>query len=308
MFIEFEKWHGNKNDFIVTWATQTQYANIGPSLQRKAIELCARNSGIGADGLMILIHPVNQDLPQKLLIINSDGSLAKTCGNGIRCAALSVYKRVLEKQAKALESIELNVEQISYTCQFIPQKNALPLVQVNMGPTSLDDKNTWHRGALSFLKEKLIEHKAEHLIPFAHTCSLANQHLVFILEEEETLKRMRELGEALQESPHWDGINVSFASPLESNDLRIPTGMQDLEKADPYKVFVWERGAGETPACGSAACAVSSIILNTELIPRSSWIPTLFPGGWLFSKQDTEDEEILLCGPGEFVFKGSLEI
>jgi diaminopimelate epimerase len=84
--------------------------------------------------------------------------------------------------------------------------------------------------------------------------------------------------------------------------------MRTLETAEPYKVFVWERGAGETPACGSAACAIASALLSTNVVPRSSWVPTLFPGGWLFAKQDSQVEDVFLCGPGEFVFSGKMEI
>lgn len=306
MLVEFEKWHGCKNDFIVVWTSQSQYKNIGSSLQRQAVDLCSRYSGIGADGLMILINAPNHDIPEKLVIINSDGSNATTCGNGIRCAALSVYQHVLKK-GKTLESVELEVEDLKYTCQFIPQKGSLPLVQVNMGLPLLDDQNAWHKEALSFVESKLEERKLEHLLPNLHTFSIANQHLIFLLEEEEEIRHMRELGQSLQSFPHWGGINVSFASPLDSSSYEMPIGMRNLEKSDAYKVFVWERGAGETQACGSAACGVTRALLDTGLISRSSWVPMLFPGGWLFAKQDASDEEMILCGPGKFVFSGNLD-
>lgn len=307
MFIEFEKWHGCKNDFIVVWASSSQFKNIGPSIIRKSVELCARNSGIGADGVMILVHPANEVIPEQLLIINSDGSVAKTCGNGIRCAALSVYQHALLKNKTPIESVELKVEGTHYFCQFLPQKG-LPLVQVNMGIPALNEKNTWHKDALSFVKTKLKDLKLENLLTNVHTCSLANQHLVFFLDQEESISVMRQLGQLLQSSPHWDGINVSFASPLEIASKDLPLAMRTLEMTEAHKVFVWERGAGETPACGSAACAIASALLSSEMNPRSSWVPTLFPGGWLFAKQDSTEDEILLCGPGEFVFSGKIEI
>ena len=305
MFLEFEKWHGCKNDFIVIWTSSSQFKNVGASILRKAVDLCARNSGIGADGVMILVHPANEVLPEQLIIVNSDGSIAKTCGNGIRCAALSVYQHALAKNVRPIESVELKVEGTSYLCQFLPQKG-LPLVQVSMGVPSLDDSNSWHKEAIPFLKTKLKELKLEHLLANVHTCSLANRHLTFFLEQEENLSVMRQVGQLL--SPYWDGINVSFASPLDASSKDFPLAMRSLETTEAHKVFVWERGAGETQACGSAACAVATALLSSELNPRSSWVPTLFPGGWLFAKQDTADEDILLCGPGEFVFSGQFEI
>ncbi len=308
MFIEFEKWHGCKNDFIICWVNQSQYANLVPSLQRKAKVFCDRNTGIGGDGLIILIHQ-NHETTKQLIIINSDGSLAKTCGNGIRCAALSVYQHALEQNKNSLESVELRMAEQEYSCQFVPQKGALlPLVQVDMGTPHLNEKNSWHRDALAFVRKTLNEHQCPHFLKEFYTCSLANNHLVFILEEEESLAKMREISQSLQKSPDWDGINVNFASPLALARNQIPLGMRNQELADPYKVFIWERGAGETPACGSGACAVSAALLSTGLIARSSWVPTLFPGGCLFAKQDVEEEAIVLCGPGEFIFSGKIEI
>ncbi len=305
MQVEFEKWHGCKNDFIVVWASSAQYKNIGPSLIRNSINLCERRSGIGADGILILVHAPNQSSPEQLVIINSDGSLAKNCGNGIRCAALSVYNKHLVNNKTPLESVELRVEGLNYICQFLPQKKGPPFVQVNMGVPILNENNAWHEEALKFVKTKLKDRNLEKNLKDIQTFFLANQHIVFFTEQELPLTLMRELSSTLQISPHWDGINVSFASPLETMDV---SKIQGFETADPYKVFVWERGAGETSACGTAACAISAALLDSALIPRSSWIPLLFPGGWLYCKQEFSEEEIFLCGPGAFVFKGILDL
>lgn len=295
MWIEFQKWHACKNDFILIWANQAQYKNISPSLIRNAQAICDRRSGIGADGIIILSYPTDKDIPNELTIINSDGGIAQTCGNGIRCAALSVYQYALSKHVTPIESVSFTVQNSIYVCQFLPQKKDLPLVQVNMGTPILNEKNSWHQAGIDFVKKKLKELKAEKFLSNLSTCSIGNQHLIFVLDQEEPTSLLRSLGEALQVSPHWDGINVSFVSPLEEMN-GIPEALRSLEKSEAYKVFVWERGAGETMACGSAACAISASLLSSELIPRSSWIPTLFPGGWLFAKQDEAEEDIILCG------------
>jgi diaminopimelate epimerase len=308
MLIEFEKWNGCKNDFVLIWTSESQYKNIGASLSRVSPQICARHSGIGADGLIILVHAMNHHIPEKGIIINSDGSLAKTCGNGIRCAALSIYKQVSKKTGKELESVELQVEDRTYTCQFLPQKGTLPLVQVNMGVPQIDNQNTWHKDALLFVESVLKEKEYYPSFQQQHTFSLANQHLVFFSEDELSLSIMRELGRRFQDSPYWDGINVSFANPIENYEREVPKGLRHFETSDAHKVFIWERGVGETYACGSAACAVACSLLKSDLIPRTSWIPMLFPGGWLFAKQSSSDEDVLLCGEGSFTFSGSFDL
>ncbi len=307
MLINFEKWHGTQNDFILCWVSQSQYSNIVPTLQRKAKEFCERSTGIGADGLIVIVHSA-QSTSKQLLIINSDGSIARTCGNGIRCAALSVYQHSLLESKTPIESVELQLEEQIYNCQFVPQKSGvLPLVQVNMGIPTLDKANSWHEAASNFVRLTLQQHKLTDWMNDFHTCALANQHLVFLLEEEADIATMRTLGRALQSSPHWDGINVNFVSPLVQGPP-IPTGMRGRDLNESYKVFIWERGAGETQACGSGACAVATSLLSSGLFERTAWVPTLFPGGWLFVRQDEEGEELTLCGPAIFVYSGSIEI
>ncbi len=309
MLIDFAKWHGCKNDFIVVWVLQSQYTNIVPTLQRKAQDLCSRYSGIGADGIIVLTQTNSHALPSIMAIFNSDGSLAKTCGNGIRCAALSIYQYEIQNNNKTLEFINLEMAGQIYSCQFIPQKKQFPLVQVNMGQAYLDNKNSWYQDAKKFVTQKLTEQNMVHLMDGFHLCELANKHLVFILEEALPLGRLRELGHLLQDSPLWDGINVSFAhTPPSSTIPPLPQSMVNLEHSDIYQAFVWERGAGETYACGSGACAIGAALLSSELIPRSAWIPIHFPGGYLFTKQESQDDESILCGPGDHVFTGKIDI
>ena len=308
MFIEFEKWHGCGDDFVVIWTSPNQYKNIGPSLIRKSVEICARHSGIGADGILVLVHSPEKEVPEELVIINSDGSLADTCGNGIRCAAVSIYQAQLMKSKSALDSVVLKAGSVSYLCQFLPQKPALPLVQVDMGPCTLDQANSWHKSAVSFVNELLKKRKLEFSFESIHTGQLANQHLIFLLDKEAPLSLLRELGQALQNSPHWDGINVSFVHKIHTRDTDHPSALRHLKKSDSLKVFIWERGAGETQACGSAACAIASTILETELLSRDSWVPMQFPGGWLFAKQEEASGDVQLSGPAEFVFSGKLPL
>ena len=115
MIVDFEKWHGCRNDFLVIWSTHNEANYLLGSLQRQASALCSRKGeGVGADGLLILLTESRADLkPDKLVIINADGSLASNCGNGLRCAALSVYKKICQygHVSDEPEFIELKVKE-----------------------------------------------------------------------------------------------------------------------------------------------------------------------------------------------------
>src|SRR6476620_5995215 len=140
MELEFEKWHGNKNDFILTWFVHDQVTF--EALRREAPALCNRDgSGIGADGILVLHVQTKRDvMPTQLTIINSDGSLAETCGNGIRCAALSILTRHWEHtpSLEDLDGFELNLRSSRASIRFMGKfkkniRDSLPLVAVEMG-------------------------------------------------------------------------------------------------------------------------------------------------------------------------------
>ena len=129
MQLKFEKWHGCLNDFAVVWITEADGDVVMNSLKRQAVQLCDRHAGIGADGLLILHVKNAGDLtPTKLTIINSDGSIAKNCGNGIRCAASAVLKAHREKGTpKDLpELVALEVEGQQMIARFMRRGAAYP--------------------------------------------------------------------------------------------------------------------------------------------------------------------------------------
>ena len=103
MKIKFEKWHGCRNDFILIWLGPNQEITYD-AIIRKTPFLCSKlGDGIGADGMIILHHLGEEHNPDRISIINSDGSIAQTCGNGIRCAALATLKKLCEFQQYSQE-------------------------------------------------------------------------------------------------------------------------------------------------------------------------------------------------------------
>lgn len=306
---------------MVFWLNENEAKYTIDCLRRGAERICDRSgAGIAADGILVLIRNDARDLvPSKLKIINSDGSMAKNCGNGLRCAAGSIYSRYQDH--RSLEQIprELNlqVEDQNFLCRIL-NENSLgkkkSYIAINMGVPKLNDANSFHKdvpAALNALGEQTdaIASQSNHW----STCSIGNQHLVFFNESQQSSTNrdlLRDIGPKIQKTPFWDGINVHVASEI----IYQKTEMQHLEVAiggsisEVYEVFTWERGAGETQACGSGACAVAAAILQEGLTPRDQWLCVKMPGGHIFLQQQDQDEDMLLCGPTEFVFRGSLEI
>lgn len=300
MRVKFEKWHGCKNDFIVIDTNQMEL--IQKSLVNSAPLLCSRDGdGVGADGIIIL-HKTGQahQLPTDIAIINSDGSIASTCGNGIRCAAMSVLKNA-EKYSNVedLSFLEFGlVDQSTITCSFIDKST----VRVSMGKIEVHVEGDLFQKVSSQISKSLKSFELN--ISEVAYCSISNSHLV-IVSPEASKENLRSIGPLLQDSPLWDGINVHLVKSMDPSALKIGQSL-DIEEA--FEVWTWERGAGETNACGSGACAVGAFQLNSEMIDRSKWVGVRMPGGDLLIKQDSKEDDVILAGPAKFVYSGELEI
>ncbi|RZA20248.1 MAG: hypothetical protein EOP10_18465 [Proteobacteria bacterium] len=316
MELEFEKWHGNKNDFILSWFTHDEVAF--ESLRRQASLLCTRDgSGVGADGILVLHTKSSRDLsPYKLSIINSDGSLAETCGNGIRCAALSILKKHREVTPKIElpHGVEFALKSSQASVQFMGileerASGSLPLVAVDMGKAKVNEENPDYREAGEFIKEVAAELKMPELTREWTLVSLGNRHLVFSLDKV-SRELIRKIGPRLQTSKLWDGINVHIirSKPVTEADTKAAKAALSQSMEELYEAYVWERGAGETQACGSGACAVAVSQWASGLSDRSSWIGVDMPGGRLYIKQPSADDSITMAGPAKLSFRGKVQI
>lgn len=305
MFLPFEKWQGCLNDFVVIWISDQDGDVVESSLKRKGKSYCDRHAGIGADGVLVLRTKRRGDLtPYKLTIINSDGSIAKNCGNGIRCAALSVLKAHREKgDPKAHpETVELAVEGEILSARFMRAVGPYPLVCVEIGVPTLGADVAWAKEA---------EKAAKRVGSFAEigVCEIGNPHLV-LTTESASREMVLKVGPALQKAPLVDGINVHLIKSFEitaRDQTRAGTELGG-RLSEGYQAFVWERGAGETMACGSGAAAVGALALATGLSDRHQWIAVDMPGGRLYVKHQSAKESVLLAGPGTFVFDGKVEL
>lgn len=316
MELVFEKWHGTKNDFILLWFPHDEIAF--KSLVKQAPALCTRDgSGIGADGILVLHTKTSRDLtPQKLSIINSDGSIAQTCGNGIRCAALSVLLRHREADTKVdiPDSVELQLESSVVHARFLGPLQAtrsgqLPLVAVEMGHPLINQANSDYAAVKSFIAARAQSLGFPELKADWSLVTISNRHLIIHLDSVRR-EQIRRLGPIMQDSPLWDGINVHIIAPKMVQDADRRVSAQILGEAidELYEVYVWERGAGETQACGSGAASIGAASFAMGLSERSSWLGIDMPGGRLYVKQKAADDPMTLAGPGQLVFRGQLTI
>ena len=306
MKLNFEKWHGCKNDFLVVWLRDTQTEMVLPSLINKAPDFCNRDgSGVGADGILVL-HQPNDDLavPETLTIINSDGSVAANCGNGLRVAALSVRKACFERPrfAKSPEMISLKVQEKVFDLQFLlkNENEKKPLVSINMGVAQVGADNSWHSEA-----EKRL---STYFNSFSFTTvDLGNLHIVLKTDDFSYDEFLR-IGEEIQKSKFWDGINFHWIieEQPESNDQAKAKELIQSEVSEKYKVYCYERGVGPTQACGSGATAVGCFATTESMVAPEDWVQIDMPGGRLYTK--SSGDEKILAGPGTFVYSGEIDL
>lgn len=311
MLIPFEKWHGCKNDFILIWITETEGDIFLDVVKRKAPWLCSKNGdGVGADGVLVLHHKRKEDPHvDRVTIINSDGSIAQNCGNGLRCATASVLKRMDQLMVEHPQSMELGVGNSKVICSVLQGASELriPHIAVEM-PDVLVDSQIPEYPELKKECEELLKKFPMQQEQF-FLVDVGNPHLVLFGAHGDKQK-MLQFGKEAQKMRKGDGINVHFATQKEltAKDTALAKNVLGEQIVELYDVFVWERGVGPTPACGTGACAVAAAVYQQGMTERTGWIGIDMPGGRLYVRQPTEDDSVRLAGPSEFVFAGQLDL
>ncbi len=274
--MNFVKMHGAGNDYIYIDAFREKIEN--PS--ELAVRLSRPHFGIGADGIVILSSDTEADCFAD--IYNADGSRAKMCGNAMRCVAKYLYDR------RKISSTTAKINTLSgVKTVIVSAENGKAIsATVNMGKPILNGKSIPTRFGDSIVKNKTIFVYNKY---FNVTCvSMGNPHCVTFCSNPD-LVDMALYGEAFENHEIFpERINTEFASLTSKNRL---------------KVRVYERGSGETLACGTGACAaaVASVLLG--LCERESEISVTMPGGELFVCWG-KDGDVYLNGEAVEVFTG----
>jgi diaminopimelate epimerase len=271
----FRKMHGLGNDFVVLDARNRRDLHLTPAA---AAALADRHTGIGCDQVIVL-EPVEEagGADVFMRIRNPDGSEAGACGNATRCVAQIV--------AAETNRPRVTVRTVSGD---LPAE-ALPdgRWRVDMGPARLG----WREVPLSHEVDTLHLPIARGPIGDPAACSMGNPHATFFLPDLPRL-RIDTFGPSLERDPLFpEGANIGFVQVLAPDHLRL---------------LVWERSAGATRACGSAACAALVNAHRRGCTGRRATVT--LPGGDLLIEWREEDGHVLMTGPVATAFTGEVEL
>lgn len=277
--MEFTKMQGCGNDYVYVNGFENKIDN-----PNKLSEIVSdRHFDIGSDGLIVINPSEKADF--KMSMYNADGSEGKMCGNGIRCVAKYVYdNKMTDKTTIAVETLsgiktlELNVK-----------NDKVETVKVNMGTPILLPKDV----PVVSDKDKVVD---EPIViddkEYRITCvSMGNPHAITFIENTDDLE-IETIGPKFENNPIFpDRVNTEFIQILDRNTV---------------KMRVWERGSGETFACGTGACATVVACVLNGLTDEKVTVKLL--GGDLFIEYNREENTVYMTGPAKVSFTGKIEV
>lgn len=277
--MKFTKMHGIGNDYIYFNCFEENITNP----EALAIKLSDRHFGVGGDGIILILPSDIADF--RMRMFNADGSEGKMCGNGTRCIGKYVYdKNLTNKEEVTLETLS-GVKKLKLRIEDSKVKR----VDVNMGKAILKASDI----PVIYPKEEVINEKViidnkEYYI----TCiSMGNPHCIVYMDGIDDMDIER-IGRKFENNPIFpEATNTEFVEVIDEKNL---------------KMRVWERGSGETLACGTGACAVTVASVLNNHCKINEEINVQLLGGDLKVKYLTTGE-VLMSGPAEFVFEGYIE-
>lgn len=274
MHFHFSKMHGLGNDFMVVDCI-TQNVFFSQDLIRR---LADRHTGVGFDQLLVVEAPYDPETDFHYRIFNADGSEVEQCGNGARCFARFVRLKgltnkysisVSTKKGKMILDVEDDGE-----------------VTVNMGVPEFEPNKIPFKAKQ---KEKTYIMRAGDKTLFCGAVSMGNPHVVTVVDDVDT-------------------ADVGTLGPLLESHERFPervnAGFMQVVSRDHIRLRVYERGAGETQACGSGACGAVAVGILQGLLDES--VKVSLPGGELHISWQGPGKPLFMTGPANHVFDGQL--
>jgi len=275
MELDFVKMHGIGNDFVVLDARPGGSAAGLILSQDQARHLADRHFGIGCDQILIIASADAAEADITMLILNSDGSEAKACGNGSRCVADLV---MAETDADELA--------ISTKGGMIHARRLGDDVSIDMGIAKLD----WADIPLAQAMDTMAVDLGRPNLPPAITVNMGNPHAVHIVDDAEAID-LAAIGPILEHHEFFpERANIEFISRLDQDVIRMR---------------VWERGSGITIACGTGACASAVAAARAGLTGRQ--VEVVLDGGRL-SIDWREDGHVIMTGPSTISFYGRIDL
>lgn len=272
--MEFTKMHGLGNDFIVIENLDCSIKGM----EELAIKVCDRHTGIGADGILVVEKSQSADL--KMRILNSDGSEAEMCGNGIRCFAKYAYDRGL------VEKRLINIETLAglIIAEVLVDNNDIMSIKVNLGTPEFEKGRIPFSGTENNLNYKLMIGDQEYQ---ASTILMGVPHTVIFVDKID-LDEVIYMGKRIERLSHFPkGTNVNFVKVIDEETIELRT---------------FERGAGYTLACGTGTCASMIAAYENKLVKRR--IKAKLAIGSLLIEYDGKN--VTMEGPAEYICEGNL--
>jgi diaminopimelate epimerase len=274
--LKFVKMHGLGNDFVIVDRQET----AGSEPEKLAVSVCDRHLGIGADGLVIISPSEQADLQMR--IYNSDGSEAEMCGNAIRCIAKYAYEEgVVRKTKMVVDTLAGLIKP-----ELILRDGKVVSVRVDMGEPRLNPADI----PVALDAEKVVGWAIQAAgQEFMITCvSMGNPHCIVFVPDMKRIK-FEEWGPAICSHALFPRqTNVEFIQVLDERNM---------------KMRVWERGAGETLACGTGACASAVAgVLNGKTSRR---VNVQLAVGSLEIEWEEDSGKVFMTGPATKVFEGT---
>ncbi|MEX0615632.1 MAG: diaminopimelate epimerase [Methylophaga sp.] len=273
--LKFSKMHGLGNDFIVIDAIRQSVSLTSAQVRF----LADRHFGIGCDQLLLVENSDHADVDFRYRIFNADGGEVSQCGNGARCFARFVYDRGLTE--KTTIAVETASGVIYPTLQHDGQ------ISVDMGqPKFLPEQVPFKVAEAANTYMLAIE--PGHQVEIA-ALSMGNPHAVMLVDDVDTAPVL-EIGPLIEAHPQFPEL--------------VNAGFMQLVSHDAIKLRVYERGAGETSACGTGACAAVVSGIRRGLLARD--VTVQLPGGQLQISWPNEQASVTMTGPATHVFDGEI--
>ncbi|MFA5082413.1 MAG: diaminopimelate epimerase [Hydrogenophilaceae bacterium] len=277
MRLKFTKMHGLGNDFVVIDGVR-QHVDLTPAQLR---HLADRHFGVGCDQILLVEAPGRPEVDFRYRIFNADGGEVQQCGNGARCFVRFVHDHGLTDKR------EIRVETASGI--IVPRLEADGQVTVDMGPPRFEPSEipfVADARAVTYVLDDLPDGPVELV-----ALSMGNPHAVLETCNVDTAP-VAEWGPLIEHHPRFpERVNVGFMQLVHRRAIRLR---------------VFERGSGETLACGTGACAAAVAGMVRGLLEREVEVQTR--GGRLTIRWDGEGHPVLMTGPAVTVFEGEIEI
>ncbi len=280
--MKFTKMHGCGNDYVYVNCLEEQVEQP----EELAKRVSDRHFGIGSDGLILICPSKVADF--EMAMYNADGSRGEMCGNGIRCVGKYVYDYGLTDQTTVRIETLAGIKTLELTVS----DGKVARVRVNMGAPILDAPQIPADFPVSPVVAQPLRVADQ---TYSVTCvSMGNPHCVTFLQEDVRDLDLEKIGPQFESHPAFPKrVNTEFVNVIDETHLRMR---------------VWERGSGETLACGTGTCATVVAAVLCGYVPADTEIDVELLGGHLQILWDRTDNLVYMTGPAATVFEGTIEL